>query len=367
MHWLQYVLGLRDLGHSVLYLEDTGAWYYDPVADEVVESCGTALAHLEATMRAHGLQESWTFIDHTGEEYGVTGRKLAEFLDSADLLVHVTGAMYLRDRYRRIPRRAYVDTDPGFVQFRAAGGSEKDAAHLRSHNCHFSFGCNIGTPACSIPTLGLHWQPTVQPLCLDLWPLTPGPSVFAPLTTVVKWQGYKPEKHNGNEYGLKDVEFMRFIELPARTEQPLELAMAGAPPVEGLEARGWTCRNGPELTKTFEDYRNYLQYSRGEWSVAKNGYVKANSGWFSDRSAAYLALGRPVVVQSTGFETWLPTGLGVLSFASLDEACAAIETLNSDYDKHCSAARDIAVEYFAAPKVLSHLLQGAQNAEAGPT
>jgi hypothetical protein len=166
-------------------------------------------------------------------------------------------------------------------------------------------------------------------------------------------------EHNGEVYGLKDVEFLKFLSLPKMTDQPLEIAMAGPPPVDDLEVAGWRCRSGPEISSTLERYRRYIQASRGEWSIAKNAYVKTRSGWFSDRSASYLASGRPVVLQATGFEHWLPTGNGVIEFSTLEEAKSALESINGNYQRHCRAARELAESFFDSGIVLRHLLDTA--------
>ncbi len=359
LHYLQYVLGLRALGFEVLYLEDTGSWYYDPETDSMVENVALPLEYLDKTMAAYGMDECWTFVDHRGQIHGQAGRKFEEFLRTSTLFINVTGAGLLRDSYRRIPHRAYVDTDPGYIQMRIANGSEKDLDHLRGHTSHFSFGCNIGLAGCRIPTVGFSWRPTVQPLCLELWPVWPPATRAAPFTTVLKWQTYDPVEYEGETYGLKDVEFVRFQDLPRHCSVEFELAMSGAPPLKDLHGRGWRCRPALAISKSIEDYQNYIRGSRGEWGVAKNGYVKMQSGWFGDRSASYLASGRPVLMQSTGFENWLPTGSGVMPFSSIDECLDAIRAVEGNYPQHCRTAREIAGAHFDASKVLTRLVEEA--------
>lgn len=358
-HYLQYVLGLRDLGHEVLYLEDTGTWYYDPRSDSMVESPRLAISVLDDVMAAHGLSDRWTFVDHENETRGVDGSRLNDFLGSADIFINVTGAGLLRDEYRAIPRRVYVDTDPGYVQMRAAAGSDKDVEHLSAHNSHFTFGCNVGDPRCSIPTIGLRWRPTVQPIFLPLWPMVGPPPEGAPFTTIMKWKVYEPTEFEGSTYGLKDAEFNRFIELPSRTSEGLELAMAGDAPIDDLASMGWRCRSGPEISRSITSYRRYIQDSKGEWSIAKNGYVKSWSGWFSERSAVYLASGRPVMLQSTGYDAWLPTGSGLFAFSGYEDIDSALEEMGSNYQLHSSVAREIARDFFDSRIVLSRLLDAA--------
>ena len=173
----------------------------------------------------------------------------------------------------------------------------------------------------------------------------------------MKWKTYQPVTYDGETYGLKNVEFMKFKHLPQLTDQSLEIAMAGQPPVKELEDLGWCCRDSLKICPTIEAYQAYLCASRGEWSIAKNGYVKTRSGWFSERSACYLASGRPVVVQDTGFSDWLPTGDGVLLFTTSEEAVTAIKGINQRYTQHARAAREVAVAHFNAGTVLTELVE----------
>jgi len=366
-HYLQYVLVLRALGHDVLYLEDTG-WYWDPWSRTYCDQWNGATvpeaarppAFLDRLMRGYGLQDAWTYVDIAGQRFGVHGRRLADFLRSADLYVHVTGAGIMRDEYIAIPHRAYVDTDPGFLQMSAATSDPQHVReHLANHTVYFSFGCNIGSSGCVIPTLGLTWHPTVQPLVLDLWPPAPAPAEDAPFTTVIKWRPYDPVVYDGVAYGMKDVEFVKFLPIPTLASERLELAIEGDSPVsaERLERLGWRVRSAWGVTKSLPRYREYIHESKGEWAVAKNCYVATRSGWFSERSAAYLASGRPTVVQATGFEDWLPTGEGVIPFTTIDECLSGLTEIAGDYDRHSRAAREIAEEFFEAGRILSPLVE----------
>lgn len=361
VHYLQYVLGLKQLGHEVLYLEDAGSWYYDPRTDAMVDDVQVPLTQLHAVLDAHGLLHSWRFVDHQGTAFGCTEVEFSEFLESADLLINVTGAGMIREEYLGIPRRVYVDTDPGYIQFRVAQGSQRDREHLLRHTDHFTFGCNIGKENCHVPSGGFHWRPTVQPIVLSLWPSTPPSPEARPFTTVMKWKTYAPESHDGTTLGMKDLEFERYLDLPAVTGQPLELAMAGPAPLDQLVRRGWRIESGPRISASIGQYRSYLQQSRGEWSVAKNGYVVTRSGWFSERSACYLASGRPVVVQQTGFSDWLPAVGGVVPFDTPEEAASAIRAVNQQYRDHCRIAREIAEQYFDSAQVLTRLVDDAMR------
>ncbi|HYO50573.1 MAG TPA: glycosyltransferase family 1 protein, partial [Chloroflexia bacterium] len=221
----------------------------------------------------------------------------------------------------------------------------------------------IGRPDCTVPTLGMDWLPTVPPVVPDLWQWA-APAPDASFTTIANWQAYGSVTYEGERYGQKDEEFMRFISLPRATSQKLELALSGASAsvVEHLRASGWAVRDASRPVGTdLEAYRLYISHSRGEFSVAKNAYVKTCSGWFSDRSVCYLASGLPVVLQETGFSDWLPTGMGVLPFSTLEEAADCIRRVNADYAAHQRAARELAEEVFSHEVVLPRLLEAALN------
>ena len=374
-HYLQYVLGLRALGHEVLYLEDTG-WYWDPwsatYTDEWSEKkipdrgCPQPARRLQRLLLQYGLGRQWTWIDIDATEYGVSGPALTRILRRADLLIHVTGAGRLRERYLEIPCRAYVDTDPGYTQMRAARSNHlTELEVLKSHNVHFSFAGNINRSNCTIPHVGLQWRPSRQPIHFPMWPLVPSVA-DAPFSTVVKWAPYKPIEYQGALYGMKDIEFLRFIDLPRQQSSQLILAIEGEPPISRseLNKRGWVIEDGLTVSKNLASYRKFIASSRGEWSVAKNGYVATHSGWFSDRSASYMAMGRPVIVQSTGFESWLPAGEGVHSFATINGAVEAIGVVQADYAFHRRRAHEIVHEYFDARFVLSDLIAQAMSSSA---
>lgn len=361
-HYLQYPLGLRELGFDVLYLEDCGSWYYDPTTDSMHDRVSVAVNDLDRVMNDFGMTDCWTFIDHLGQAHGVTGDRLEDFISTASLLINVTGAGIIRDDYLAIPRRAFVDTDPGFLQFRLANGSPQDLNHLRRHNCFFSFGCNIGNPCCRIPTSGFHWQPTVQPIVMGLWPVvTEMLREDRSFTTVAKWKTYDPVEFDGEKFGLKEQEFPEFLDLPQHTRASLEMASAGVPPIDDLLQYGWKLTDAAQVTASTSVYQDYIRRSLGEWSVAKGAYVRTGSGWFSERSACYLASGRPVVVQDTGFGDWLHADAGVLPFRTSAEAAQRLESVLADYQRHCIAAREIAEQYFDSSVVLSKLVSQAMT------
>jgi hypothetical protein len=229
----------------------------------------------------------------------------------------------------------------------------------------FTYGENVGQPGCAMPTGGARWLPTRQPVAIDLWPSTVGEPA-APFTTVMNWSAYGDHEHEGRIYGQKDREFTPFFSLPNETGRLMEIALNAPTDIrERLAAGGWWIADPGEVTRDPWLYQDYLRFSRAEFSVAKHAYVSTRCGWFSDRSAGYLAMGRPVIVQDTGFSDFLPTGEGLLAFRTPEEAVAAIRRLDEDYAGHCRAARAVVEEYFDARRVLSNLLEESFSGQEG--
>jgi hypothetical protein len=359
-YFLQYVLGFQRLGHDVYYLEDNGACPYDPRADSVTMDVSYTVRYLQRHFEAHGLGERWAYRDYNGNYYGLSAERVRELLRTADLLVNVSVANVLTEEHRQARRTVLIDTDPPFRQIALAQGDAGTRELLAAHDVLFTFAENIGGPGWRIPLNGrFQWHPTRQPVVLDLWEPVFDPRAEA-LTTVMNWTSYASVAFQEEEYGQKDVEFMRVLDLPRRVRQPLELALAHpAAPRELLLAHGWRLTDPLAVSRDLWSYRDYIARSRGEFSVAKNAYVRSWSGWFSERSTCYLALGKPVVTQDTGFSQVLPVGEGLLPWRTLEEAVAAIEALNADYERHCHAARAIAETCFDSNRVLTELLEVA--------
>jgi hypothetical protein len=372
--YLQYPLGLRRLGHEVLYIEDTGKWCYDPTAHTFVEDGGRNAAFLgrQITVLDPDLSDCWFFRDATGKTYGRSWEEVVGFCRSADLFLHISASCWMREEYFAADRVAFIDSDPMYTQSSVPdylAGTIDDAARarvdmLRRHQVFFTFGENIGAPDCRIPIGIFDWIPTRQPIVLDCFreAVTSMTARRPVLTTVASWEPTeKGPVVNGIVYKGKSAEFERFIDMPSRSALPLELAMSGRAPADRLRVQGWKLVDPWMVSRDPWVYRDYLAHSQGEWSVAKNAYVASRSGWFSCRTACYLALGVPAVVQNTGFGSTIPTGEGVLTFDTPEEASEAIERLASDPDRHTKAARAIAEEYFDSGKVLSRLIDEAQG------
>jgi hypothetical protein len=360
--YLQYLLGFRSLGHQVLYLEDSGAWPYDPVAGTITDDCSFALQSLNKIFTDFDLGESWVYRNGADGKFHGAGEKVArEWLRHGDLLVNVSSAGWLRDYDLRVGHRMFIDGDPMFCQIGLLDGSNPlYAGRLRDHDSHFTFGLSVGQSDCPVPVDGITWRPTVQPVAIDQWPVTPV-SADAPWTTVMNWASYKPKVWEGRTYGQKNLEFNRFRDLPSKTSIPLRLAMGlgvdGQRPARELRQLGWDLVEPQEVVPDHRAYRSFLTNSRGEWSIAKHGYVEGKTGWFSCRTACYLTAGRPAVVQETGWSRHLPSGRGVIPFTTIEEAAEGLAEVTRNYSEHSKAAREIALEFFDAKKVCQELLR----------
>ncbi len=370
--YLQYVVGLRRLGHEVLYLEDSGRWCYDPERQTFAEESERNAAYLarEIAWLDPELAGCWFFRAAGGETYGRGWEEVTEFCRSADLFINISASCWMREEYFAASRLAFIDSDPMYTQASVRAyvdGTIDELSRdriemLRRHDVFFTFGENVGDPDCRIPTGIFDWIPTRQPIVLGCFAgaAVPIASRRRVLTTVASWEpSEKGPVIDGVAYRGKSVEFERFVTLPSMSALPLELAMSGPAPIERLRGSGWQIIDAYSISADPRTYRDYLARSFGEWSVAKNAYVASRSGWFSCRSACYLALGVPVIVQDTGFSRRIPSGEGILSFSTLDEARGAIEELVAEPERHARAARAIAEEYFDSDKVLGRLIEQA--------
>lgn len=366
-HHLQYVIGLARLGHEVYFVEDSDDYpsCYDPVRNVIDTDPTYGLEFATQIFARLGLDNRWAYYDaHVLRWLGPGADQILGLCASADLLLNVSGVNPLRPWLLEIPARALIDTDPVFTQVRHL--TDPAARRLAvQHTAFFSFGENIGLPQSTVPDDGLPWQATRQPMVLAAWPVTQG-RAQGKFTTVMQWESYPAREYAGVCYGMKSKSFAPYMDLPARAGAIFELA-AGSPSLPRAELcqKGWSVRDPREPTRDPWTYQQYLQQSKAEFSIAKHGYVLSRSGWFSERSAAYLASGRPVLAQETGFSRWLPGGSGLIPFASPEEALAGIEAINSRYEFHCRAAREMAAAYFDARTVLPHLIDRALSQSAG--
>ena len=361
-HYLQYGLGLARLGHDVYLIEDSDDYAeccYDP-ARGVVDSDPTyGLAYTQRALERLGLGDRFAYFDAHGRGWlGPAAGRMPRVLGEAELYLNVSGVNPMRPWLEEIPRRAFIDTDPGFRQVRTLT-VPADAARARGHTSFHTYGENFGCAGCTIPDDGLPWRPTRQPVVLDVW-LVGDVDPSAPFTTVMQWDSYRPREYAGMRLDMKSASFPVIMKLPERTTAQLEVAAVGAAiPVDQLRREGWRIENAHFIAPEPFAFQRYVRASGGELTVAKHGYVVTHSGWFSERSAGYLASGRPVITQETGFSRFLPTGDGLFAFNDVDEAADALERVRADHASHGRAAREIAREYFDSDRVLPALIEDA--------
>jgi hypothetical protein len=353
---LQYLVGFQRLGHEVYFVEKAGYpnSCYDPVRDVMSDDCAYGAAAVNDLLGRFGLQDRWCFVDARQHYHGLSRPRIEDVMRTADLFVDMgTHGAWLDEATGGI--RVLLDGEPGFNQMkmekrRSAGET------LSAYDYYYTAGSNVDTARSSAPTAGLDWHHLWHPIVTEMFPIVPVDHDAA-FTTVMNWQSHDPIEFNGRLYGQKDVEFEHFLDLPRRTRVPMEIAVAGKhAPRQGLTDAGWAVRDAHAVTFSFDSFTDYIRRSRGEFSVCKHVFVATNSGWFSDRSAAYLASGRPVVMQDTGFSAHLPCGEGLVAVVTADEAAHAIDEITRDYERHSKKAREVAGDCLEAGKVLDRFL-----------
>ncbi len=370
--YVQYPIGFAALGHDVYYVEDTRLWPIYQAAGSDWGDCSGVVAHLRRVMEAFGLADCWAYRDEaSGNCFGMSVEKVRELCRTADVFINISCSTFLRDEYRAIPARVLIDSDPMFTQVQYVSqqmftpGEPGLRAMIEGHTHHFTFGENVGAGDCRMPSCGITWRPTRQPVCLSHWRAIDVPANGdATYTTLMNWTAAPPLKFDGETWGQKDVEFLRFIALPESVpEIPLTVAVgqtggAGkAFPDEEARAHNWQVLDPHECAPDWNAYQTFIESSRGEFSVAKETYVKARTGWFSCRSACYLAAGRPVVTQDTGWSKYLPAGAGLLAFDDLESAADSLRRVEAEPSRHARAARAIAEEFFDSGRVLGEMLK----------
>ena len=361
--FLHYLIALRRLGYDPYYIEDSGRWIYDPVLNDISPNATPNIEAVAPVLDAHGFGDRWAFRGNypEGQCYGMTEAQILALYREADAFLNVTGAQEIREEHFQCPRRIYVESDPFASQAKVANGDDVTIRELDAHDTHFTFGENIGNPDCGIPLGRYQWMPTRQPVVMDLWRHAYDGSQ-APYTTITTWHNkgkdvvYKGERY----YWTKDREFERFLDLPLRRPVPFEMAVGAPEDVQRrLKENGWRQRKSVDLSASVTAYQQYIERSHGEFTVARDQYVRPRTGWFSDRTACYLAAGRPVITEDTGFGKFLPTGDGLFPFHTMDDVLAAVDAIESDYPRHCRAAREIAESHFGAEGVVGSLMSRA--------
>jgi hypothetical protein len=360
----QYLVALEKLGYEAWYVEDTGTNPYDPRIESVAMNCDYNVGYLRRAMERFGFGGRWAyFCGVDGTYHGQSRETVARLYREADALINLCGSHRLEERHLQCPVRILIDTDPGYQQINYAKGDQAERAYIDAHTHFFTYGINIGQTDCPIPLSNVPWRPTRPPVDLELWPEADGqPECF---TSIASWDNRgKDIEFAGSTYlWSKHVNFLKFLDIPQKCSDTC-FRMAILPPndqVRGeVEGAGWRLVDPRPISADIDDYRRFIAGSRGEFTVAKDIYVRTNSGWFSDRSVCYLASARPVVTMRTGFDRLCPSGDGFFDFATHEEAETAIDAIAGNYRHHCRAAREIARAYFSGEAIV-----GALMAEAG--
>lgn len=370
---IQYLIGFQRLGYDVYYVEAhacTPTTFIERAEDDGSLQAAEFLAKV---MRRFDLGDRWAYqaLHADGRCHGMSELKLCELYRSAALIINLHGGTIPLPEHYASGRLVFLETDPVELQMELHENRQSAIDFLEPHFAFFSFGENFGKTDCRVPMSDrFHFHPTRQPIVDDFWRFSDCVAGEA-WTTIGNWrQPHRRVQYNGEVYHWsKHFEFLKFLDLPRRSEQTFELALGRYEESDRqmLEAQGWRVRTAGGLSADIDLYRRYLAQSKGEFTVAKDQNIRLRSGWFSDRSAAYLAAGRPVITQETGFSNHLPTGRGLFAFSTMDDILTALDAINSDYAGHCRSAGDLACEYFCYNMVLGQIIDivGLEPAVSG--
>lgn len=365
---IHYIVGLQRLGHEVWYVEDGLRYPYDPEAYTITEDFSYAAKTLQSLASQYGFEDRWCFCARYGDEPKTAGLdlgKLRALYRECDAALNVCGSHDFNDDLLSIRRLVYVESDPGVEQIKIDLGDAAVRDYLSRHAALFTFGEAVGTDRFPVPLGGLEWLPTRQPVVTDLWRAQSLPDDGAVYTSICNWStsGKKDIEWRGSNYlWSKSLEFLKYVEAPKRSGEIFELAtdIKEAGEKKRFVENDWRLIDPHSLSIDWDRYRDYIRASKGEFTVAKDQYTRLHTGWFSDRSACYLAAGRPVITQETGFTEFYGGSEGLLAFNTMDDIVCAVESVRADYTRHSRAAAEISREYFEAEKVLSSLLERAE-------
>jgi len=359
---VQYLTGLARLGHDVCFLEYGNNWdcCYDPSTGMNTPDATYGLAFIQNLLTPFGLQDRWGYFDaHKNQWLGPLTSRIDQVIADADLVLNLCGMNDIAGGLEAVPLRVLVEEDPVFTQIKHLQDPERKEKSLR-HNHFFTFASNWGQADCTVPDDGIDWRPTRPPVVVDLWPNAGAdPTRKADrYTTVMQWRSYAPLSWAGTDYHNKDHSMPAYMGLPKQTDAVLEIALAGADAEQekALIDAGWRLTEAGPVSVSLPAYRDYLAQSRGEFAVAKHAYVAARTGWFSERSACYLACGLPVIIQDTGFSDWLPNDSAIAAFTNPEQALQQLNRIEADYPRYCREARNLADTYFGSDTVLTQLL-----------
>jgi hypothetical protein len=354
------ISGLQDLGYDVHYVERQNYpnQCYDPSTNEMTDDPGIAVRYLIDVFPKYGITPARiSFIDRNNKCYGSGWKLLLSALDEAHFILNMGDATWFEE-LERCPNRAFIDVDPLFTQVDLLSKDSRMAEVLSHYDTFFTEGLRVGKVDCSVPLAGKKWIPVLSAIATRFWKVSK-PGTQLPVTNLMNWESGSPLEFDGKTYGYKGQQFEAFIELPKKSKREFVLAAGGKLPRERLKKYGWKLIDPIEVTGTIEAYEKFISSSYCDIGIAKHAYVASKCGWFSDRSTCYLAAGRPVLHQDTGFGDVLPTGDGLFSFSTAEDVLEILAVLDADYEHHVRAARMIVEEYFEAKKVLSGLLDKA--------
>ncbi len=368
--YLQYPLGLKLLGHDVYYIEDTMLYPVYQATAESWDDCTFGVEYLRKAMQEVGLEDNWAYRDvASGKIFGMSETKLKSICATAHVFINVSSSTFLRDEYINIPVKILIDTDPMFTQYQyflkqEAGGAEAQTAkeYMKSHDLFFTFGLNVGQPDCRIPQFDFNWLTTKKPICLSFWDQPFSYKTKYGFTSIMNWTERPDFVYENESWGQKNKEFQKFFELPVTSGEKFEIIInrpkdeKTSQSMDHLTKCGWNVLSPDHLIADKEHYKSFVQSSFAEFSVTKETYIKSNSGWFSGRSAVYLASGKPVLTQDTHWSKYIPSGMGLLAISNLETAAHAVKEVTGNYERHSQAAKEIAHEYFDSNKILSDIL-----------
>ena len=366
--YIQYPLGLKLMGHDVYYIEDTFQFPKFQTDGRKWDDATDSINYLQSTMEFFGFGERWAYRDIASSKcYGLSLKQLLEICETADVFINISASACMRDEYLKIPKRVLVDTDPMFTQIEYLSQEEKNTIGdhgkmdfiIKNHNYLFSFGENIGNENCQIPTLGFKWNTTRQPICLKQWANNKNCESNNFFSTIMNWSVNPDLIYFGKLWGQKNLEFEKIMAVPRMLASSTFKVMISNLPDHTkalIQNAGWNILDPMEEIKGAEPYRKFINDSFAEFSVAKHTYVQSNSGWFSCRSACYLAAGKPVITQETGWSDFIPDGAGLISFTDEASAIEALIKVNENRNYHSRMATEIAVEYFDSFKILEDML-----------
>lgn len=356
---LQYLLGLQALGADVTYLEDAGDWslVYNWDKGEETDDLAYPASYIESCFRATGFRGRWVYRA-TGAFVGMSHEETTEALEAADLLI-IRGIPILswRREYGLPGTRIFIDVDPGFTQLRYDRGEPAFVETIDRCETLFSVGQRIAAGKSDVLTCNRTWHPTLPPVYLPAWIRKPQREGL-PFSSIMRWRGMSDLEHDGEKLGQKDKEFPKFADIPLRTGRPFVVALTGGGN-RLFESGGWRVIPGWEASSSPDAYQEFIGNSAAEFGVAKHCYVVTAGGWFSDRSVCYLASGRPIIVQDTGLEDWLPRDQGIHWYGTPEQAIRAVKHVSDDIEHQSSCARQIAEEMFDSNHVLPQLLDRA--------